>query len=84
VEAQAAFVRADGGVHLDAVAAVDLDLSFVVHPSDAEHNHALGFNDAFKQVLLGIFRIFRQKRTQTHEYFFNRLVKRLLIGVALF
>ncbi|EET44462.1 hypothetical protein NEISICOT_01680 [Neisseria sicca ATCC 29256] len=84
VETQAAFVRADGGTHLNTVAAVDLDLSFVVHPSDAEHNDAFRFDDAFKQVLLGVFRIFCQKRAQAHEYFFNRLVKRLLIGVTLF
>ena len=61
VEAQAAFVRTDGGIHLNAVAAVDLDLSFVVHPSDAEHNDALGFDDALKQVLLGVISDFLPK-----------------------
>jgi len=84
VEAQAAFVRADGGAHLNAVAAVDLDLAFVVHPSDAEHNHALRLNNTLKQALLGVFRVFRQKRIQTHEYFFNGLVEGFLVGVALF
>ncbi|EFC52875.1 hypothetical protein NEISUBOT_03711 [Neisseria subflava NJ9703] len=84
VEAQAAFVRADGGAHLNAVAAVDLDLAFVVHPSDAEHNHALWLNNTLKQALLGVFRVFCQKRIQTHEHFFNGLVEGFLVGVALF
>ena len=84
VETQTAFVRADGRAHLNTVAAVDLNLAFVVHPSDAEHNHTFRFNNTLKQALLGVFRVFRQKRIQTHEYFFNSLVEGFLVGVALF
>ena len=49
VEAQAALVGADGGVVLDAEAAIDLDLAGVVDPRDAELDDALGFDDALKQ-----------------------------------
>ena len=37
VEAQAALVGADGGVELDAVAAVHLHLALIVDPGHAEH-----------------------------------------------
>ena len=50
MKAQAAFVRPDGAVHLDAEAAVDLGFTFVVEPGDTEHQDALGFGDAFEKV----------------------------------
>ena len=51
VEAQAALVGADGAVHLDAEAAVDLDLALVVDPGHAEHDHALGLDDALEDLV---------------------------------
>ena len=84
VEAQAAFVGADDGVHLDAVAAVYLHLALVVHPGDAEHNHALGLDDALQQAGFGVLRVFVQKRFQAAEYFFNGLVEYGLVRIALF
>ena len=69
---------------MNAVAAVDLNLAFIVLPGYAEHDDAFGFNDAFQQTLLGVFRIFCQKRVKAHEDFFNSLMERFLIGVALF
>ena len=50
MEAQAALVGADGAVHLDAVAPVDLDLALVVDPGDAEHDDALGLDDALEDL----------------------------------
>ncbi len=50
VEAQAALVGADRAVHLDAEAAVDLDLALVVHPRHAEHDHALGLDDPLEDL----------------------------------
>ena len=50
MEAQPALVRADGAVHLDAEAAVDLDVALVVDPRHAEHDDALGLDDAFEQT----------------------------------
>ena len=42
---------------LDAVAAVDLHLAMVVDPRHAEHDDALGFDQAVQQAMLGIFRM---------------------------
>ncbi len=38
---------------LDAVAAIDLHLALVVHPGNAEHDDALGLDQALQQALLG-------------------------------
>lgn len=51
VEVRAALVRADGGVELDAVAAVDVVLALVVHPGHLEHDRALGLDDAVEDAL---------------------------------
>lgn len=45
VESQTSLVRAEGGVELDAVAAVDLELAVVILPDDAELDDALGDGD---------------------------------------
>ena len=45
VEPEPALVGSDGGVELDAVSAVDLHLSVVVDPRDAEHDDPLGLNE---------------------------------------
>ena len=49
VQAQAALVGADGAVELHAEAAVHLDLAVVVDPRHAEHDDALGLDDALEQ-----------------------------------
>ena len=54
MEAQAALVGADGAVHLDAEAAVDLYLALVVDPGDAEHDDALGHADALEDLGLAV------------------------------
>ncbi len=48
MEAQAALVGADGAVHLDAEAAIDLDIALVIEPRHTEHNEALGLGDALQ------------------------------------
>ena len=50
MEAQAALVGADRAVHLDAEAAVDLDVAAVVLPRHAEHHDALGLDDALEDA----------------------------------
>ena len=45
VEPESALVGSDGGVELDAVSAVDLHLSVVVDPRDAEHDDPLGLDE---------------------------------------
>ena len=52
MESQAALVGAQGGVELDAVAAVDLGLALVVLPDDAELDDALGDGDDLERGLV--------------------------------
>ena len=46
MEAKTALVRTDGGVELYAIAAIYLDLSFVVNPLNAEGESSLRLNNA--------------------------------------
>ena len=55
MEAQATLVRADRAIHLDAEAAIDLDLSLIIEPRNAEHDDSLGLDDALKNAGLAIF-----------------------------
>ena len=48
VKAQAALVGSNGRVELDAVAAVDLNLTLVVDPGNTEHDDALGLDEALQ------------------------------------
>jgi len=53
MEAQAALVRAEGAVELDAEAAIDLDTAGVVLPGNAEHDLAVWLADPFDDPRLG-------------------------------
>ena len=75
MEAQAALVGADGAVHLDAEAAIDLDIALVVKPGHAEHDEALGFGDALKDARRDVFRMALQHQAQRIDYFLYRLMK---------
>ena len=75
MEAQAALVGADGAVHLDAEAAIDLDVALVVKPGDAEHEDALGFGDALKNPRRDVFRMSLQHEAQRVDHFLYGLVK---------
>ena len=83
MEAQAAFVGADGRVELHTVAAVDLDLAIVIHPGHAEHHNTLGFHHAFDQTGLLIFRMGLNNGLQAFENFLNSLQEFLLLSIAL-
>ena len=48
-------VGADGAVVLHAVTAIDLHVALVVNPGDAEHDDALGFDDALEKTSLLVF-----------------------------
>ena len=75
MEAQAAFVGPDGAIHLDAKSAVDLCLSLIVEPRDAEHNHALRLNHALKDARIAVFRVFLQYKAKRFENLLHSLVK---------
>ena len=57
MKSEAALVRADGAVHLDAETAVDLDLALVVHPRHAEHDDPFGLEDPLHDLRLPILGI---------------------------
>ena len=52
MEAEAALVWSQGGVELDTVATVDLQLVLVILPDHAELNHALGDGGDFERDLV--------------------------------
>ena len=74
MEAQAAFVGADGAVGLDAVAAVDVEDAVVIFPGDAENDDAFRFNDAFQDVVLFIFRFLFQHGHDDGQHVFYILL----------
>ena len=83
MEAQAAFVGADGRVELHTVAAVDLHLAGVIHPRHTEHDDALRLNQALDQACLFIFRMGLNNGLQAFENFLNSLQEFLLLSIAL-
>ena len=54
VEAQAALIGADGAVHLDAEAAVDLVAALVILPGYAEGDDALGLDNPVEDARFGV------------------------------
>ena len=83
METQTALVRADRGVELDAVTAVDLHLALIVGPCDAELHHALRLDDALKHARLLIFRMLRNHRLEAFENLANGLQELRLVAIAL-
>ena len=81
METDTAFVRTDSAVHLHAETAVDLYFALIVHPRHAEHDHALGFNDALHHFLLTQIRVCHDHRSYALYYFANSLMKLLLARV---
>jgi len=84
VEADAALVGADGGVVLDAHAAVDVDLAQVVHPRHPEDDLPLGLHEAFQQAGFLEFGVLVDHGAQGIQHLVYRLVEFGLPGVPLF
>ena len=83
MKADAALVGANRHAVLDAVATVDLHLAVVIHPRDAEHDDALGLDQALEQAVLGIAGVLFNERPQALHHFGDGLKKFRLTGVAL-
>src|SRR5208283_5709211 len=81
METQAALVGADGAVHLNAEAAIDLDVALVVKPRHAEHKDALGFHNPLQDSGRDVFRMSLENEAQRVEHFLYRLVKFWLGGI---
>ena len=79
MESQAAFVRADGAVHLDPVAPIDLVRAAIVLPRHAEHHDALGFDHALDDPRVAILGTPLEHQIQRFDNFLHGLVK---LGLA--
>jgi hypothetical protein len=84
VETQAAFVGAQGAVHLHPVGPVHPHLALVVHPGDAEADYPLRFQQPGKQPLRLQFGVLVQIPGDTFQQAFSGLLKIRVVGVALF
>jgi hypothetical protein len=84
MEAQTTLVRSKGAVHLDPIAAVYLDLPFVINPRNAELNHPLRLNDAFEDFAVPIFFVALDGWFDGFDDFGYRLKELRLIRIALF
>ena len=82
VEAQAAFVRADGAVGLDAVAAVDVEDAVVIFPGDAENDDAFGFGDALQNFHFLQYGACHDVGCQRFGHLADSLMEFRLVGVA--
>lgn len=82
MEAQAAFVRPNSAVGLDAVAAVDVEDAVIIFPGDAENDDAFRFDDAFQDVMLFIFRFFFQHGHDGCQYFAGCILEFRLFRVT--
>ena len=83
MEAQAAFIGAHRARHLDAVAAVDLDLALVILPCDAERDGPFWLNHALQDLRFFILRMRLEDRDDAREHFRYRIVEHLLLRVLL-
>ena len=84
VEAQAALVRADRRIELDAVAAVHLDVALVIRPCDAELHQAFRLNEPFQHAVALILGMLGDNRLQTLEHLMHGLQKFRLVAVTTF
>ena len=75
VEAQTALVRADRAVHLDPVAAVHLNRSFIIDPGDPEDDDPFRLHHAVEDLALQILRISFEQRPDRLDDFASRLME---------
>ncbi len=75
MEAQAAFVRAEGAVEFNPEAAVDLNNTIGIDPWHAKDDLAFRFADAFNDLVLGKLRVLDQNRAKRFENFAYGLMK---------
>ena len=81
MEAQSTLVGPDRAVHLDAEAAVHLDISLIVRPGHAEHQYAFRLDDAVQNAVGLILGMLCQHQPQRIEYLPHRLMEFGLGGV---
>jgi len=84
MEAQAAFVGADGAIHLYPESAVNVYDALIVYPGYPEHDRALRLDDALEDAGLKVAGIGLQKWPEAANHLFYSLMEFRLMGVALF
>ena len=82
VEAQAALVGAEGGVELDAEAAVHVDVALVISPRDAELELALRFDDTVDDGQVGVLGVTLREGGDGQKDLVDGLVELGLGGVT--
>jgi len=82
-ETKATLIGAKDAVVLDAKAAVDMDVPFVVDPWNAEDDLTFGLAEALEQALLIVVRMPFEDDRDRFEELAHGLVKFRLSGVAL-
>ena len=82
VEAQTALVGSQSRVELDPEAALDVDLTRVIDPRDAEDDLALRLDEALEERSLGVGGVLGDDRLQGLQNLADRLVELGLAAVA--
>ena len=75
MKAQPAFVGADGAVHLNAIAAIDLNFTAIGYPGYAKRDQSVGLYHAQEDVLAFVSRVFGDKGDDGFSDLFDRLHK---------
>src|SRR4051812_47929692 len=75
MKAEAALVRADGAVHLDAKAPVHMKLAVVVAPWHPKHDDSFRLDDPLQDLVLPVFRMPLQDERKRFDDFMDRLMK---------
>ena len=81
METDAAFVRADGAVHLYAETAVYMNLTFVIHPWNTEHYYSLGLNHTLHDLLIQEVRVLKDIGGNALYNLTDCLMEFLLTGI---
>ena len=84
MEAQAAFVGADGRGHLHTEAAVDLNLAFIISPGHAEGDDALRLYHALKDFVCLVFGMLGEHRFNGFQHLACGVEELGLVGVTLY
>ncbi len=82
MEAQTAFVGANGAAHLHAETAVYMNFALIVLPGYAEGNHAFRLDNAFQNLLFLKFRMCFQHRNNAFQNLGYRVLELRLVRVA--
>ena len=81
MEPQSALVRADGGIELNAEAAVDLHFAAVVYPRHTENDLPFGFDQPLQNPVFLDGGVFFQNRLERGQHLVHGLQKFFFVRV---